>query len=690
MDEIFVGIDLGTTNTLACVMKKGKPDFIRFPGSQKLLPSVIYVDENKEISVGKLAAKKGSLDPRNMIRSSKTYMGDFEKNWKCNGITFTPTQAATEILKEVKENIIKKLKCDPDTVINAVITVPAYFNSNQTDETKKAGINAGFNVQQIITEPMAAAIAAVRDLKVDQKLMVIDLGGGTFDLSVLEADHSNNIYKALCIDGDRKLGGDDFDEALQKRFVTFIEDDLGINLANQKVSGLAYGEYYSMLGQIHDAAEKAKIALSDENVTEVTLPNLFNYDGKSYNFEYTLTRKEFDSICKDIYTSIFERIRKFIATNKKLFKVEELAAVILAGGSCYIPHIREEVERIFKRDTNSELDISTLVVLGAFYVANSGLGIQDIISHSLGVAAMEAQKGRKQVLSKILLKGDVFPCEKFKIYTTTRDNQTEIPIFIYEAGSDKEDIPAIDEHDFYGNLVLEGIDPAPKGTPSIKVTFSYDKSRCLTVTAVDEKTGKEKNVIIQKGEKAQIESMRKSLDILLLMDTSNSMSWRGALAQEKDACKSLVEEMIDFSQNSVGLIKFGSTAILLYPLGKDVASMVSIIDSIKTSGGTNMIHALGTAETELRNSKNERIIIMVTDGAPWYDSLGDYEAEKKTLDYAGRIKKSGIRLITIGAGDSVKYEFLKKLSSPGDAYKIENMNVLKETFKEVIDKITEK
>ena len=681
MDEIFVGIDLGTTNTLACVMKKGKPDFIRFPGSQKLLPSVIYVDENQEISVGKLAAKKGTLDPRNVIRSSKTYMGDFEKKWKCNGITFTPTQAATEILKEVKENIIKKMKCDPETVINAVITVPAYFNSNQTDETRKAGINAGFNVQQIITEPMAAAIAAVRDLKFDQKIMVIDLGGGTFDLSVLEADQSNNTYKALCIDGDRKLGGDDFDEALQKRFVTIIEDDLGINLASQKASGLAYGEYYSMLGQIHNAAETAKIALSDENDTEINLPNLFTYDGKSYNFEYTLTRKEFDAICKDIYDSIFERIRKFISGNKKLFTVDELAAVILAGGSCYIPHIREEVERIFKRDTNSELDISTLVVLGAFYVANSGLGIQDIISHSLGVASVDTKTGRHLVLSKILLKGDVFPCSKFKTYTTTRNNQTEIPILIYEAGSDKEDVPAIDEHDFYGNLTLEGIDPAPKGEPSIKVTFSYDKSRCLTVTAVDEKTGKEKNVIIQKGEKSKMNVAEKHLDIVLLLDISGSM-YGMPLRQEKKACYALIDEMIDFSIHKMGIVSFESSARKLISLSNNAESLKNEVLNLSTGGSTNMEQALKIAYSELEDSKNERFIIIVTDGYP--------DSREQTLNFAKKIKEIGIRIITIGAGSGIDIDFLKKLSSLGDAYKIDNMNVLKETFQEVIDKITEK
>ena len=442
MSEIFIGIDLGTTNTLACYLKNGKPDFIRFSG-KSLLPSVLYVDEDGSIVIGKNAKKRGAIDPLNVIRSSKTYMADAKKTWKIGGKTFNPTEVATEILKEVKAQTLKKLKCPPDTTVNAVITVPAYFNGNQKDETKKAGAAAGLKVQQIITEPMAAAVAAVRELELNEKIFVVDLGGGTFDISVLEADQVNHVYRAIDVDGDRKLGGDDFDKIIYDYFIGIIQDDLGLDLSSQKKSGLDHNEYYSMTGRVLDEAEKAKIDLSDSTSVEVDIPNLFYYNGKNYNFNIELTREEFDNICKPIYDKIISRITKFIETSDK-FKVSEISTIILAGGSCYIPKVREEVEKIFGKKADSQLDLDTLVAIGACFVAesiNGGLAFQpkDILSHSLGVEVL-SPNGKKMILSKILKKGEEYPCEFSKVYTTAQNNQTTVPIYIYEAGDDAEDV----------------------------------------------------------------------------------------------------------------------------------------------------------------------------------------------------------------------------------------------------------
>ena len=213
MDEIFVGIDLGTTNTLACYLKNGKPTLISFAG-KKLLPSVLYVDEDGNTIIGKNAKKLGTLDPQNVIRSSKTYMANAKKTWTVGGKTFNPTEVATEILKEVKKNIIKKLKCPPETTVNAVITVPAYFTGNQKDETKKAGAAAGFNVMQIITEPVAAAVATVQEIELNEKIFVFNIGENDLDMSVLKRVDENKIYDDLAVGGDSKLGDNDFDNLL--------------------------------------------------------------------------------------------------------------------------------------------------------------------------------------------------------------------------------------------------------------------------------------------------------------------------------------------------------------------------------------------------------------------------------------------------------------------------------------------
>ena len=376
-------------------------------------------------------------------------------------------------------------------------------------------------------------------------------------LVVLEAEQRTHSYKALDIDGDRHLGGDDFDEKLYDYLISIIEDDLGLDLSEQKKSGLEYNEYYSMVGRIRDVANNAKIELSDETETDINIMNLFNYNGKSYDFEITLTRDEFNNICSELYDKIISRIKKFIANSDK-FTLKEISKVILVGGSCYIPYIQTEVEKIFNMPVNKDMDFTTMVAIGAYFVASSEQGgmainvqdsseqgsmainIQDILSHSLGIEILD-ENSNKMVLSRLLYKGEVYPCSRVKEYTTTYDNQKQIQLNIYEAGSDCENIDDINKHDFYGSLVLDGIEIAPKGQPSIDVTFSYDKSRCLTVKAKDRKTGVQKEIKIQKGMKIAASKQQNPIDFMLLLDTSGSMYGR-ALLEAKKACKALLDE----------------------------------------------------------------------------------------------------------------------------------------------------
>ena len=686
MEEIFVGIDLGTTNTLACYLKKGKPELIRFPGSGKMIPSVLYVDESGKVTVGHMAKKSGVMNPLNMIRSSKTYMADSKKVWKINGKEFTPTDVAAEILKEVEAQILKKFKCPSETKINAVITVPAYFTGNQKDETKKAGITAGFNVLQIITEPMAAAVAAVRELELNEKVFVVDLGGGTFDISVLEADQKTHVYRALDTDGDRKLGGDDFDTLIYNYFIGIIQDDLGLDLSSQKASGLDFSEYYSMTGRVREAAETAKIDLSDSTSYEVNLMNLFHYGGKNYDFSIEITREEFDDICRPLYDKITSRIKKFIENSDK-FKLKEISTIILAGGSCYIPKVREEVEKIFHKKADSQLNLDTLVVLGACFVAesiNGGLVItpQDILSHSLGVEVY-SPAAKKMILSKILNKGDVYPCEFTKIYTTSQDNQTTVPIYVYEAGGDAEDIEDIEAHEYYGDVSLENIEKAPAKVPQIHVTFSYDKDGTLFVTAQDSQSGKKNLIEIKKGLKPVRKKIQASIDFMLLLDTSGSMSYSDALEDAKKACHILFTEMIDFGLHRMGFITFDSSVRRHSSLSNDVEKLDNILKYLEAGGATELLEALQKADEDLRDSSNKKVVIIVTDGRPYPCDPNE------VLRYAKRMRDNGIRIVAIGAGSNISEDFVKEVATPGDAYKIDNMSKLQKTFETALLTILE-
>ncbi len=682
MEEIFVGIDLGTTNTLACYMKKGKPNLIRF-GGKTMLPSVLYVDSEKGVMIGGDAKKRGIYDPLNVIRSSKTYMADAGKTWTVGGKTFTPTEVATEILKEVKKQIIKKFKCEPETVVNAVITVPAYFSGNQKDETKKAGAAAGFNVLQIITEPMAAAVAAVRELELNEKIFVVDLGGGTFDISVLQAEQSSHTYRALDVDGDRKLGGDDFDTLIYNYFIDIIQDDLGIELSSVEKSGIAYNEYHSMTGRVLEEAERAKIALSEETIYNVNLPNLFNINGKNYDFKIEMTREDFNDICQPLFDKIVSRIKKFIANSDK-FSTDEISTIILAGGSCYIPKVREDVEKIFGKKADSQMELDTLVVYGACFFAdsiNSGVvsKMQDILSHSLGVEVLSSDK-KKMVLSKILNKGEVYPCTFSKIYTTVQNNQTSVPIYVYEAGSDAENIDDIAAHEFYGDVSLENITKAPAGVPKIKVTFSYDASGILSVTAQDEDSHVERKIEIKKSEKPARKKIQASIDFMLLLDTSGSMDGQ-PIKEAKRACDFLFSEIIDFSAHRLGFMTFDSYVKRLVPLTQDAEKLKNSLRNVNTGGGTNLTPALNAAEEELINSPNKKVIIIVTDGFPF--------DEDSSLNYARKMKNDGVRIVTIGAGSGIGEDFIKQLSSPNDAYKIDDMSKLQKTFETAILAILE-
>ena len=645
---MVVGIDLGTTNTLACYFVNGRKKLLRFAGGATMLPSVIYTEDDGKVIVGQIALNKGVMEPSRMIRSAKTYIGNFELNqtWTCGGRTYTPTDVATEVLKEVKQRLIRNARLDENAEIGAVITVPAYFNDNQRDETRKAGEAAGFKVMWILEEPTAAAIEAVHERQLDKKVFVVDIGGGTFDLSVLEADHAKHTYTAIAIDGDDRLGGDDFDRAIQQELIRHIEDDTGIKLADAKSAGLEDADYQSLMSRLLIEARNVKEALSDVEECAVTLPNLTTLGGQNYDLDFVFTRKALEKVCKPLFDRIFNSLNDFVNDNKK-FKLEDIGHVILAGGTCFIPYIKERIERDLGIKPDDSLQLSQLVVTGAARVAEAKSGgvesgneikLHSILAHSLGIEVLDENTG-KLIFDQILAKDTPYPCEVLKNYVTTFDNQTKIDVNVYEAG--KEGETDLRFHRFRGALVLKNLPPAAKGKTKVSVKFEYTEDQRLRVTVTDKQDERNfREALLDKTVKAQIRSGGAApIDIVLMLDSSGSMY--DQMGKATNACRKLINEMIDLSVSSPHM---------LCHLTNDAKALTKKLDEIDSSGSTEMIEALRMASNELENSTRKKIALFVTDGYP--------DQKLSTVSYARGLIDKGLKIIAIGVGKNFNKKFL--------------------------------
>jgi len=501
--KLEIGIDLGTTNSVVAFFENGSIQYLRFRNKESLTSTIIY--QNGKVTIGEMAKRKSAIYPKNFIKSSKTEMGNNVKTWKIEDREFTPTDVATEILKETAKELKKKF---PDlNIIEAVITVPAYFESTQIDETKKAGERAGFTVKQIITEPVAAAVAYGFETQINQKLFIVDIGGGTFDTAILEVNNTN--FNTLAIGGDNKLGGDDFDNHILEYLLKFIRKDKGINLASLEKSGLNEDEYRKAFQALIIKAEEIKIELSEYDDVEIEIANLLS----GYNLTTSISRTEFEKISSVTIDKIKREIEKTLTEHS--FSSSDIDKVVLVGGSARIPIVREFVTNLFGKTPYSDKPLDKLVAMGASIAAHDDNTVQvrDIISHSLGIEILGSSGNFE--LEKMLLKKEYYPCSKDKIFTTTRNNQQEVKISIFE-GDIVEDI---DSNKFYGELTLDNIQAAPAGVPEIKVSFHFDNSRILTVIAEDLATGNKKEVTITKCAK---EERTRDLNSILMLRTGES------------------------------------------------------------------------------------------------------------------------------------------------------------------------
>ncbi len=488
----IIGIDLGTTTTLAAYISDQGPEIIPNRYGDRITPSVVAFTKSGEILVGKKAKHGAVMNIGRTIFSIKRHMGTNYKV-RIDGKEYTPQEISAIILQSIKQDA-EDFFGEP--VDQAVITVPAYFTEPQRQATKDAGEIAGFKVRRIIDEPTAAAIAYGLHQKGDKKILVYDLGGGTFDVSVIEV--TSGVFHVLAIKGNNHLGGDDFDKRIVEWILDRTKKEKGIDLSDDPIA----------MQRIKEAAEEAKIELSNVNETHILLEAITITEKGPLSLEYTLTRQEFEGFIKDLVELTVEPTLQ--AIEDAGLTIEEIDKVLLVGGSTRIPLVQRIVKNITKKEPSKDIVPEEVVAKGAAVQTLALQGIEEMLEGTLAEKYMKDKPvivhvtpfalgvGLKDdVFAPLIEKNSTYPTEAKDVFTTTRDFQEAISFPIYEGDS-----PIASENTFLDLLRIEGITPAPKGVPRIEVTFRLNQDRILEVRAEDLATGAEKKIVITStGEK---------------------------------------------------------------------------------------------------------------------------------------------------------------------------------------------